>query len=108
MPSMIPYGNINKLSLVSVTWSPTIVNANTTSAQTVTIPGLVLGQDFILDVTKPTEQTGLGIVSARVSANDTATVVFMNNTASGITPAASQVYTFAVARRDGPAIGNFS
>lgn len=108
MPTALPYGNVNKLNMIDVVWSPASVAANTTAAQNVTIPGLVLGQDFILDVTKPTEQAGLGIVQLRVSANNTATVVFSNNTAAPIVPTAAQTYTFLVGRRDGPAIGNMS
>ena len=108
MPSMLPRGNLNKLNLVDVTWSPASVAANTTAAQTVTVPGVVFGQDFVLDVTKPTEQAGLGIVALRASANDTVTVVFVNATAAPIVPTASQVYTFLIARRDGPSIGVMS
>lgn len=108
MPSVIPYGNANKLVLVDVVWSPVSVAANTTAAQTVTVPGVVLGQDFVIDVTKPTEQAGLGIVGLRVSANNTVTVLFSNNTAAPIVPTASQTYTFLIARRDGPATGVMS
>lgn len=108
MPSALPYGNVNKLVFVDVVWSPASVAANTTAAQTVTVPGVVVGQDFVLDVTKPTEQAGLGIVGLRVSANNTVTVLFSNNTAAPIVPTASQTYTFGIVRRDGPAIGNMS
>lgn len=108
MPSSLPYGNANKLVLVDVVWSPVSVAANTTAAQNVTVPGVVLNQDFVIDVTKPTEQAGLGIVSLRVSAANTVTVVFVNATASPIVPTASQTYTFAVLRRDGPATGAMS
>ena len=103
MPSMIPYGNINKFNLVDVTWSPASVAANTTAGQTVTVPGVVLGQDFAIDVTKPTEQAGLAIGQIRVSANNQITVVFINATAAPIVPTASETYTFGIARRDGPA-----
>lgn len=108
MPSMIPYGNINKFNLVDVVWSPASVAANTTAAQTVTVPGVILGQDFVVDVTKPTEQAGLGIVSLRVSANNVVTVVFVNATAAPIVPTAAQTYTFGIVRRDGPASGVMS
>ena len=43
-------------------------------------------------VNKPTAQAGLGIVGARVSAADTLAITFSNNTGSGITPTASEVY----------------
>lgn len=108
MPSVIPYGNANKLVLVDVVWSPVSVAANTTAAQTVTVPGVVFGQDFVIDATKPTEQAGLAFGSFRVSAPNTITVVFVNATAAPIVPTASQTYTFLIARRDGPATGAMS
>jgi len=108
MPSALPYGNANKLNLVSVVWSPSSVAANTTAEQTVTVPGVVLGQDFVLDVTKPTAQAGLGIAQTRVSAANTVAVVFVNATASPIVPTASETYVFAIVRRDGPASGVMS
>lgn len=108
MPSALPYGNANKMILVSVAGSPASVAANTTAARTFTVPGVDPGSDFILWVTKPTEQAGLGIVGARVSARDTVTVVFVNATAAPIVPTAAETYTFSIARRDGPSIGNMS
>lgn len=108
MPSALPYGNVNKLNMVTRTLSPGSVAANTTAAQAFTVPGVVLGQDFVLDVIKPTEQAGLGIVGMRVTAADTVAVVFSNNTAAPIVPTAAEQYTFVIARRDGPSIGNMS
>jgi hypothetical protein len=77
----------------SITLTPSIVNANTTSEQTFTCTGLALATDKIIGVSKPTHQTGLGIVGWRVSADNTIAIAFMNNTGSGITPTAAQVYT---------------
>lgn len=77
----------------TITITPAIVNANTTNEQTFTCTGLVAATDTIIGVSKPTHQTGLGIVGWRVSANDTVAISFMNNTGSGITPTASQTYT---------------
>ncbi len=108
MPSALPYGNVVKLNLVDVTLSPASVAANTTAAQAFTVPGVVLGQDFVFDATKPTEQAGLGLVSFRVSANNQITILFSNNTASPIVPTAGQVYTFLIGRRDGPSMGVMS
>lgn len=108
MPSALPYGNANKLLLVTVTLSPSSVAANTTAAQAFTVPGVVPGQDFCVDVTKPTEQAGLGFASYRVSANNQVTVAFLNATASPIVPTAAESYTFAILRRDGPATGVMS
>lgn len=103
MPSALPYGNVNKFNIVDITWSPVSVAANTSAAQNATVPGVVLGQDFCLDVTKGSEQAGLSIGQTRVSAANTITVVFVNSTASPIVPTAAETYQFAVVRRDGPA-----
>lgn len=72
------------------------VNTITTSEQTVTVPGLDVG-DFVA-VVKPTHQAGLGIVNARVSAKNTLAITFVNPTAAGITPTASEIYLVFQAR----------
>lgn len=108
MPSMLPYGNLNKLNMVQITWSPAQVAANTSAEQTVTVPGVILGQDFCLEALKPTAQAGLSVAGGRVTAANTIAVMFVNSTASPITPTASEAYTFLVGRRDGPAIGVMS
>jgi len=102
MSSMIPRGNVNKLVLVDVVASPAQVAANTTAERAFTVPGVQLGTDFVLSVTKPTAQAGLALGGARVSAADQVSVVFINATSGAITPTASQTYTFAIVRRDGP------
>lgn len=72
------------------------VNTITTSEQTVTVPGLDVG-DFVA-VVKPTHQAGLGVVNARVSAKNTLAITFVNPTAAGITPTASEIYLVLHAR----------
>lgn len=97
-------GNVQSLSVVSVTLSPAQVAANTTAEQTFTVPG-VNASDAVVAVSKPTAQAGLGIVGWRVSAANTVGVTFSNNTASPITPTASQVYAFVLARPDSTQAG---
>ena len=80
----------HRFNVVSLTISPAIVNANTTNEQTFTLTGVAVG-DFVY-VSKPTHQTGLGIVNVRVSAANTIAISFMNNTAGNITPTASQTH----------------
>lgn len=62
----------------------------TTAEQTVTVPGLRVG-DFVR-VEKPTEQAGLGIGNARVSADNTLAIQFINPTAGNVTPTALEVW----------------
>src|SRR5262245_12053860 len=73
------------------TLSPAQVAANTTAEQTFIVNGLDATTDIVV-VNKPTAQAGLGIVGARVSATGILAVTFSNNTASPITPTASETY----------------
>lgn len=98
---MIPEGNTQQLYVMKATLSPAQVNANTTAEQTFSVKGLRLATDMICAVSKPTAQAGLGIVGWRVTANDTLGITFSNNTGTGITPTASQLYLIQVARVDG-------
>lgn len=99
MPSMIPYGNCQKLNILTVVLSPAQVAANTSAEQTFTLPGVKIG-DSVLTVNKPTAQAGLVIGGYRISANDQVAITFGNLTGSPITPTASQSYLIAVARPD--------
>jgi hypothetical protein len=94
--SDVALGNVSLNFIIGRTLSPVIVGANTTAEQTLTVPGLQVG-DFVL-VQKPTSQAGLGIVGARVSAANTLAVTFINATALGITPTAAELYGIMVFR----------
>lgn len=98
---MMCYGNVQQLWMMMATLSPAQVAANTTAEQTFTVPGVRLSSDVITAISKPTAQAGLGIVGWRVSADDTIGITFSNNTASPITPTASQDYQIQVSRIDG-------
>jgi hypothetical protein len=91
-------GNLVTQSVISVTLSPALIVLNTTAEQTFTVNGLRVGD--VVSINKPTAQAGLGIVGSRVSAANTLGITFSNNTASSITPTASQVYKVVVSRPD--------
>lgn len=78
--------------------APSTVSANSTLEQTFTVSGVALATDHCVGVSKPTHQTGLGIVGWRVSADNTVAITYMNNTGVGITPTASQTYQFFIWR----------
>jgi hypothetical protein len=99
MSTMIPRGNLVRLAVVSVVLSPAQVAANTTAEQTFTVPG-VRPNDFLMGVSKPTSQAGIGVVNARVSAASQVAITFSNNTAGAITPTASETYQLLMARSD--------
>ena len=82
----------------SKTWAE--VATITTAEQTVEVPGLRVG-DFV-HVEKPTEQAGLGIGNVRVSAANTLAIQFINPTAAGITPTASEAWRGVLMRPELP------
>lgn len=88
-------GNLAGRTIYSLTLSPAQVAANTTAEQTFTATGVAVG-DLIDGINKPTAQAGLGIVGMRVSAANQIAITFSNNTGSGITPTASEVYKVIV------------
>lgn len=97
-------GNVQSMSVVSVTLSPAQVAANTTAEQTFTVPG-VLTTDMVVEVGKPTAQAGLGVVGSRITAANTVGITFSNNTAAPITPTASESYRFVLVRPDSTQAG---
>jgi hypothetical protein len=85
-----PGDTLTSIYHMPLTISPAQVAANTTAEQTFTLTGVRVGD--VVFVTKPTSQAGLGIVNVRVSASNTLAITFSNNTASPITPTASETY----------------
>lgn len=88
-------GNVRNLWVAQATLSPVSVAANTTAEQTFTFVGLRTFHN--VNVNKPSAQAGLGIVNARVSANDTLAITFSNNTGAPIVPTAAEIYNILVA-----------
>lgn len=89
--------------------TPAAVVKATCEEQTFTITGLSTGSslqagDQVLTFSKPTAQSGLGLVRARVTAADTMGVTFINPTAGDITPTAGETYTFVIYRPSQPAV----
>ncbi|MCP3683929.1 MAG: hypothetical protein GY861_14695 [bacterium] len=83
-------GNANTVQMFTFgtgkTWAETATV--TTAEQTVTVPGLAVG-DMVF-VSKPTAQAGLGVCGVRVSAADTLAITFNNPTAGGLTATAEE------------------
>lgn len=98
MSAGVTHGNVFAENIVSVTFDAASVAANTTAEQSVTVPGVRVG-DFVL-VRLGTHNAGLFVGNARVTAADTVAVAFGNCTGSAI-DAASQTMTFAVLRPEG-------
>lgn len=80
----------------TATLSPSAVSANTCAEQLFTVTGIAIG-DYVF-VNKPTAQAGLGVSGVRANTTNQVGINFCNNTASPITPTASEVYGVGVLR----------
>lgn len=78
---------------LTATLTPAAVAANTTVEQFFTVTGVQPG--MLVAVNKPTSQSGLGVMGARVAGNNTVGITFANFTAATITPTAAELYSFA-------------
>ena len=96
-------GNIRAMGIVQVTFNPASIATITTAEQTMTVPGVKLG-DFVF-VSKPTVTAGFGVVNARVSAADTISITAVNPTAGAVDPA-SETWTVMWARASGSIPGS--
>lgn len=84
----------SRIGKLTASLSPSAVGANTCAAQSFTVTGVSAG-DVIL-VNKPSDQAGLSAPSARATGTNTVSINFCNNTASPITPTASETYLFTI------------
>lgn len=98
MSTSIPRGNLLKLYAVQVALDVASVATATSAEQTFTVNGVKSG-DIVVSVNKPSATAGLGVVNARVSADDTVALTFMNTTAGALDPA-SETYTIVLARAE--------
>lgn len=76
--------------MLTATLSPAAVAANTSVEQQFAVTGVRVGD--LLQVNKPTAQAGLDIGGCRIVSNNVIGITFLNDTASPITPTASEVY----------------
>ena len=72
--------------------------------QDVTVPGLEVGD--VVYVSKPTAQAGLGVVGARVSADNTLSITFTNPTAADITPTPNEKWLGVVFKAAQPILAD--
>jgi len=84
---------IRGLPSQTVTLSPAAVPATTIAEQLFTVSGLTIPVGSLVQVSKPTSQTGLDVVGCRVAAANQLGITFLNATASPITPTAAESYT---------------
>lgn len=95
-------GNSHETFYIQPSLTPVAVAANTTAAQTFSLPGLQT-TDIVLVIGFNGSQTaGIVIAEADCLTANVLSIQFGNNTASSATPAAG-VYTIQVVRLEGPA-----
>jgi hypothetical protein len=86
-PQIVTYGNVQSTFVLTVTLTPVATGLGTTTEQSFTVPGLLVG-DQISDVSLVSAafpNTLLTIANTRVSAANTLTVAFTNGTAGNLT-----------------------
>jgi hypothetical protein len=71
---------------------PAAVPASTTMEQQFTVPGIQVGS--LVQVMKPTAQTGLDIGGCRAVSNNVVGITYVNVTSAAITPTSAETYTF--------------
>ncbi len=80
------------------------VGATTTSEQAISITGVTAAVDWVVGISKPSAQTGLGMIGARVSSITPNAVYadYINITAGAITPTPTEVYTVVIGKTSPP------
>lgn len=95
-------GNSHETFYIQPSLTPVAVAANTTAAQTFSLPGLQT-TDIVLVVGYNGSQTaGIVVAEADCLTANVLSIQFGNNTAGSVTPAAG-VYTIQIVRLEGPA-----
>jgi hypothetical protein len=87
MGSNLRDGNVGRMGMVMVSIDVASVAANVAPEQTFTVLGLRVG-DFVVVNPVGAITTNLVAAQARVSADDTLAIVFVNTTAGALDPAA--------------------
>jgi len=90
--------NIVAMGIVTITYDAASQAANVTDEDTVTVPGLKVG-DYVA-LTQPAQVDGVGICDCRVTAADTLSITWVNPTAGAVNPGSAS-YTLFWARPDG-------
>jgi len=103
--STVTRGNSHETFYIAPSLTPTAVSANTTAAQSFTVPGLQVGDLVNCWGLNGSQIAGIVAVEADVTAANTLTIQFGNITGSGVVPSPG-LYTIEVIRLEGPAPAN--
>lgn len=94
-------GNSHETFYIGPSITPTSVAANTTAAQTFSLPGLQVTDIIVPQGYVANQTVGAFIVEADCLTANVLTVQFGNVTTGSVTPAAG-VYEFQIVRAEGP------
>ena len=89
------------MRVLHATINPASVNPEVSAEELFTVTGLVLGEDEVIAINKPTHDVGVCIVGWRVSADNQLGITFMNVKASGAVNPPSETYTLVVVKPTG-------
>lgn len=95
MATGIIQGNAYGVYVLKASITPAEVATITTAEQTFTLPGVKVGD--VVSVSPPGHEAGVVASAARVTADSTIGITFVNPTAAGVTPTAGE-YLFNVTR----------
>jgi hypothetical protein len=91
-PQIVTYGNVQSTFILTISITPVATTNAATVEQSFTVPGLQVG-DQVSALTALFAFTSLvDIINARVSAANTLTLAFSNNTAGSLTYPAGSFY----------------
>lgn len=93
--SPVDSDTLSRIEVRAVSLTPASVAAATCAEQTFSVPGVLVG-DFV-DVSPPGITAGVSAAAARVSANGTVAITFINPTAGALVPLAG-VYRIQINR----------
>ena len=101
----ITRGNSHETFYIQPTLAPSAVSANTTAAQTFSVPGLQTTDIVVVLGLNGTQTTGIIVAEADCLTANVLSIQFGNVTGGSVTPATG-AYTIQVTRLEGPAPTN--
>ena len=77
-------GNMRGMGILEFTYDPSSISAATTEQQTVTVPGVKVGD--VVVIIKGSLDSGVAIAGTQVTATDTVKITWVNATAAPVNP----------------------
>jgi hypothetical protein len=91
-PQLVTYGNVQSTFVLTISITPVATTSATTAEQSFTVPGLLTGDQVSAINAQFAFSSLVDVTNARVSANNTLTLAFTNNTAGSLTYPSGSYY----------------